>query len=170
MEKILVVDDEKINLMIVKKILGDMFEIETAESGEDALSKLKEFIPIIILLDIHMPGIDGYETLKRIKTMPNTSEIPVIFLSADDDADAEVRGFELGADDFIRKPFISAVVKRRVERSIENFRLRCNLQSEGHRQTEQAEKRRNCAYAQRVRSACGTVQQRWKAYVCSLPA
>ena len=142
MEKILVVDDEKINLMIVKKILGDMFEIETAESGEDALSKLKEFIPIIILLDIHMPGIDGYETLKRIKTMPNTSEIPVIFLSADDDADAEVRGFELGADDFIRKPFISAVVKRRVERSIENFRLRCNLQSEVHRQTEQAEKRR----------------------------
>lgn len=142
MEKILVVDDEKINLMIVKKILGDMFEIETAESGEDALSKLKEFIPIIILLDIHMPGIDGYETLKRIKTMPNTSEIPVIFLSADNDADAEVHGFELGADDFIRKPFISAVVKRRVERSIENFRLRCNLQSEVHRQTERAEKRR----------------------------
>lgn len=142
MDKILVVDDEKINLMIVKRILGDMFEIETAESGEEALSKLKEFIPTLILLDIHMPGIDGYETLKTIKEMPYTSEIPVIFLSADDDADAEVRGFELGADDFIRKPFISAVVKRRVERSIENFRLRCNLQSEVHRQTEQAEKRR----------------------------
>lgn len=142
MDKILVVDDEKINLMIVKRILGDMFEIETAASGEEALSKLKEFIPTLILLDIHMPGIDGYETIKTIKEMPSTSEIPVIFLSADDDADAEVRGFELGADDFIRKPFISAVVKRRVERSIENFRLRCNLQSEVHRQTEQAEKRR----------------------------
>lgn len=142
MDKILVVDDEIINLMMVKKILGDIYEVETAASGEDALEKILEFEPTLILLDIHMMGIDGYETLIRIRQIEKMKDIPVIFLSADDESDAEIRGFELGADDFIRKPFVSAVVKRRVERSIESFRLRCNLQSEVERQTEKAEQRR----------------------------
>lgn len=142
MDKILVVDDEKINLMMVKKILGDTYEIETADSGEEAITIVKNFVPTIILMDIHMSGIDGYDTIMKIKQVPGREDIPFIFLTADDDSDAEVKGFELGADDFIRKPFVSAVVKRRVERSIQNYRLNSNLQSEVKKQTEQAERRR----------------------------
>lgn len=142
MDRILVVDDEIINIMMVKKILGASYEIETASSGEEALEKVVEFNPTLILLDIHMMGIDGYETLVRIRQLEAMKDVPIIFLTADDESDAEVRGFELGADDFIRKPFVSAVVKHRVERSIESFRLRCDLQSEVDRQTLKAEKRR----------------------------
>lgn len=142
MDKILVVDDEKINLMMVKRILGNDYDIETAGSGEEALTYLNDNLPSLILLDIHMPGIDGYETISKIKEQEKLANIPVIFLTADDDSNAEIHGFELGADDFIKKPFVSAVVKRRVERCIESFHLHCNLENEVKRQTQRAEKRR----------------------------
>ncbi|MGN0481601.1 MAG: HD-GYP domain-containing protein [Lachnospiraceae bacterium] len=142
MDKILVVDDEKINLMMVNRILGSDYEIATAGSGEEALSYLADNSVSLILLDIHMPGIDGYETIAKIKEQEGLANIPVIFLTADDDSSAEIHGFELGADDFIKKPFVSAVVKRRVERCIESFHLHCNLENEVKRQTQRAEKRR----------------------------
>lgn len=142
MDKILVVDDERINLMMVNKILGNDYEIATASSGEDALEYLENNEPSLILLDIHMPGIDGYETIAKIKAQDRFTNVPVIFLTADDDASAEIHGFELGADDFIKKPFVSAVVKRRVERCIESFHLHCNLENEVKRQTAKAERRR----------------------------
>lgn len=142
MDKILVVDDENINLMMVSRILSDGYDVKTVQSGEEALIVLGDYEPTLILLDIHMPGIDGFETLAQIRQIERLSRIPVIFLTADDDSDAEVKGFEMGGDDFIRKPFVSAVVKRRVERSIENFRLHQNLQSEVKRMTQKAENRR----------------------------
>lgn len=142
MEKILVVDDENINLMIVKRILGQDYQVMTAQSGEEALELLKQYSPSLVLLDIHMPGIDGYETFLRIRRIKRFQHVPIIFLTADDDAEAEVHGFEIGADDFIRKPFLSAVVKRRVERCLDDFRLHCNLQQEVRRQTRTAQKRR----------------------------
>lgn len=142
MDKILVIDDENINLMMVKRILKDDYEVQTVTSGEEALSVLKDFEPTLILLDIHMTGIDGFETLRRLREMDGYLDTPVIFLTADDDVDAEVRGFEMGADDFIKKPLVSQIVRRRVERSIETFRLQCDLQREVTRQTRRAENRR----------------------------
>lgn len=142
MDKILVVDDEMINLMMVKKILGEEYEVITASSGEAALEELETILPSLILLDIHMEGIDGYEVLQNIRQKDELAEIPVIFLTADDNSAAEVKGFELGAEDFIKKPFVSAVVKHRVNRSIEGYRLRTKLQNEVEKQTEKAEKRR----------------------------
>lgn len=142
MDKVLVVDDEKINLMMVQKILGDTYEVRVASSGEEALRIVRDYTPTIILMDIHMPGMDGYDTIQGIKKIEPLANIPFIFLTADDDTEAEVKGFELGADDFVKKPFVSAVVKRRVERSIENYRLKCNLQIEVKKQTERSEKRR----------------------------
>lgn len=142
MDKILVIDDEKINLMMVKRILDDTYDVRTASSGEEGIELLNEFVPTLILLDIHMSGMDGYETYEKIRFVDKMADIPIVFLTADDDIEAEVHGFELGADDFIRKPFVSAVVRRRVERCIESYRLRCDLQSEVLRMTDKAEKRR----------------------------
>lgn len=142
MDKILVVDDEKINLMMVNKILNSEYEVLQASSGEEALEILENVVPTIVLLDVHMDGIDGYEVIKSMKKQERLEKVPVIFLTADDDSASEVRVFELGADDFIKKPFISAVVKRRVERSIENFKLKCKLQDEVMEQTKKAELRR----------------------------
>lgn len=142
MDKILAIDDENINLMMVKRILCDSYEIKTAQSGQEALLVLKEYAPTLILLDIHMEGMDGFETLTRIRRIEGMRDIPVIILTADDDVDAEVKGFELGADDFIKKPLVSQIVRRRVERSIETYHLQCNLQKEVNKQTMRAEKRR----------------------------
>ena len=139
MEKILVVDDEKINIMIVKKILGDEYEMHSAGSGEEALELAADIRPTIILLDIHMPGMSGYDTISRLKATRELADIPVIFLTADDDSNAEVKGFELGADDFIKKPFVSAVVKKRVAKCIDNFKLHCELQREVDKQTKEVE-------------------------------
>lgn len=145
MDRILVVDDENINLMMVTTILGNEYEVITAHSGEEAISYLDnpDFLEVsLILLDIHMAGMNGYETLEQIRQREKYVKIPIIFLTADDDVKAEIHGFELGADDFIKKPFVSAVVRRRVERSIDSFHLHCNLQNEVCRQTARAERRR----------------------------
>lgn len=142
MDRILVIDDENINLMMVKRILCDTYDVRTTTSGEEALLLLKEFDPTLILLDIHMPGINGFDTLLEIRKVSGMEDIPVIILTADDDVDAEVKGFELGADDFIKKPLVSAIVRRRVERSIETYRLQRDLQNEVTKQTKKAENRR----------------------------
>lgn len=142
MDKILVVDDEMINLMMVRRILESDYEVLTSQSAEDALEYLETELPSLILLDIHMPGMSGLEMLERLHHNDRFLGVPVIFLTANDDINAEIRGFELGADDFIKKPFVSAVVKRRVERCIDMYHLHRNMQEEIQRQTEKAEKRR----------------------------
>ena len=142
MDKILAIDDEVINLMMVRRILGEQYEVKTVSSGEEALQTLREFEADMILLDIHMPGINGFEAFEYIRKIEGMEQVPIIFLTADDDADNEIKGFEMGADDFIKKPFVSAVVKRRVARSMENYHLHCNLQSEVAKQTQTAENRR----------------------------
>lgn len=141
MDKILVVDDEIINLMMVKNILEPEYEVIEANSCEEALALLKDMTPTIILLDIHMPEIDGYETLIKIRNIERLKDIPIVFLTADDESRAEVRGFELGADDFVRKPFVSEVVKHRVAKCIENYKLHHNLKQEVERQAKKVESR-----------------------------
>ena len=141
MDKILVIDDEQINLMLVKRILEKEYEIHTAKSCSEALAMLRDMDPSLILLDIHMPEKDGYETFAEIREIERLKQVPIVFLTADDDSRSEVHGFELGADDFIRKPFVGAIVKRRVERVIEHFKLHMDLYSEVERQTEKARAR-----------------------------
>lgn len=142
MDKILVIDDELVNRMMVKRILEQDYEIYTSSSGEEGLALLEEVCPSLILLDIHMTGIDGYETLSLIRSNEKFKEVPIIFLSADDDSNSEVKGFEVGADDFIKKPFVSAVVKRRVERCLDSYHLHRQLQEEVEKQTQTAEQRK----------------------------
>ncbi|HPR96574.1 MAG TPA: response regulator [Thermotogota bacterium] len=111
---VLLVDDIKENLDILNEILKDEYKIKAATNGETALRIAEQFKPDIILLDIIMPGMDGYEVCQRLKENPITRKIPVIFVTAKDEDVDEARGFELGAADYISKPIRSLIVKSRV--------------------------------------------------------
>ena len=139
---ILIVDDDAMNLRIAEKMLEQMFTVRCAKSGEEALQMLQEDIPNLILLDLHMPGMDGFEVMDRIRAREEYRDIPVIFLTADNDREVEIKGFKEGALDFITKPFIADIMIQRVSRILELDRLQKNLQAEVEKQTKKAEERR----------------------------
>ncbi|MDR3279201.1 MAG: diguanylate cyclase [Synergistaceae bacterium] len=112
--RVLIVDDERSNLAMLNKILSPEYTILIAKSGEDALGRAEEDNPDIILLDIVMAGMDGFETLARLKDSPVTSKIPVIIITGLSEESDEERGFFLGAVDYITKPFKNAIVQARV--------------------------------------------------------
>jgi serine phosphatase RsbU (regulator of sigma subunit) len=112
---ILVVDDAPANIQVVNSILKDTYKVRIATNGTKALELVNVAPPPdLILLDIVMPGMDGYEVCTRLKNDPQTKDIPVIFLTAQTETEDETRGFEVGAVDYIHKPFSPAVVKARV--------------------------------------------------------
>lgn len=139
---ILVVDDNALNLRVAEKMLENQFRVETVSSGKAALEFVKKTIPDLILLDIHMPEMDGFEVLEILQGDKEYREIPVVFLTANEERDVEVKGFEGGAQDFIKKPFSADIMIRRVSRILELKRLQRNLQKEVARQTRRAEERR----------------------------
>lgn len=139
---ILVVDDDAMNLRIAEKMLGENFRVSSVDSGEKALAFLQSNVPDLILLDLHMPGMDGFEVMKKLQDNSIFREIPVIFLTADDGRDVEVKGFQAGALDFIKKPFIADIMMQRVNRILQLDRLQKNLQQEVEKQTKVAEARR----------------------------
>ena len=112
---ILVVDDAPANIQVVQSILKDEYKIRVATSGERALELVKtQPHPDLILLDVMMPGLDGYQVCEQLKAAPETRDIPVIFLTGRTEIDDETKGLALGALDYIRKPFSPAIVKARV--------------------------------------------------------
>lgn len=109
--KILVVDDEPRMIRFIRLNLEhDGFEVHDASDGQEALEQLRDVMPDLILLDVMMPGIDGFETLEMIREISN---VPVIMLTAKGDVDDRVKGLELGADDYISKPFSPAELSSR---------------------------------------------------------
>jgi diguanylate cyclase (GGDEF)-like protein len=113
--RILAVDDEKSNLMVLNSILSADYTVLTAKSGEEALSRVAEEPPDLILLDILMPGIDGFEVLRTLKKSPETRMIPVIIITGLQSDTDEEKGLLLGAVDYITKPFKNAIVIARVK-------------------------------------------------------
>src|SRR5271163_791066 len=112
---VLLVDDAPANIQIVNSILKDIYKIRIATSGAKALELAKVTPPPdLILLDVMMPEMDGYEVCTHLKLDPVTRDIPVIFLTGQTEVEDETRGFEVGAVDYIHKPFSPAVVKARV--------------------------------------------------------
>ncbi len=112
---ILIVDDERFNLNTLIAILGEEYRLLIAKSGEQALARLASPpLPQLVLLDILMPGIDGYETCRRIRENPQTTGIPVIFITTRTTVEDEQHGLELGAADYITKPFSPAIIRARV--------------------------------------------------------
>ena len=121
---ILIIDDEPIQLRAMVAQLNALgFETLIARNGPDGLAKAGHGHPDLILLDIVMPGWDGYETCRRLKADPATHEIPVIFLSALDDTRKKLRGFEAGCIDYITKPFEQREVLARVAAHLQQRRL-----------------------------------------------
>ena len=112
--KILVVDDEPANLNLMRQILKGHYDLAFAKSGADAFANLYKQVPDLVLLDVMMPGMDGYEVCEKIKADPRLSHIPVIFCTAMTEEGDEVRGFKLGASDYVTKPVRPAVVLARV--------------------------------------------------------
>src|ERR1700757_1930757 len=113
---VLVVDDAPANIQIVNSILKDIYKIRIATSGAKALELVKVAPPPdLVLLDVMMPEMDGYEVCTRLKLDPKTRDIPVIFLTGQTEVEDETKGFDVGAVDYIHKPFSPAVVKARVQ-------------------------------------------------------
>ena len=134
---ILVVDDDTSNLRMASHILSkEQMRVSCLKSGEDAVRFLQENRPDLILLDIHMPGMDGFETIAAVRGNAKTADIPVIFLTADDDSETETRGLQAGAMDFIKKPFVPQVLLLRVRHTIELIRLQTDLSHEVEKKTE----------------------------------
>ena len=118
-QRILIVDDSKINIKILNQILKDDFLISVANNGSEALGIcFSKTIPDLVLLDIMMPEMDGYEVCRRLKLDYRTSKIPVIFVTAMGETEDEKKGFELGAVDYIQKPISPTIVKARVNTHI----------------------------------------------------
>ncbi len=138
--QILVVDDDCMNLRMAEFILKkNGYEVLKAESGEQCLEILKSEPVNLILLDLHMPEMNGFEVIQELKKRKEYCEIPVVFLTADDDRETEVRGFKEGALDFITKPFLAEAMLQRVSRILELSRLQKNLQAEVEKQTRKVE-------------------------------
>jgi serine phosphatase RsbU (regulator of sigma subunit) len=113
---VMVVDDAPANIQIVNSILKDIYKIRIATSGAKALELAKVTpLPDLVLLDVMMPEMDGYEVCTQLKLDPETKDIPVIFLTGQTEVEDETKGFDVGAVDYIHKPFSPAVVKARVQ-------------------------------------------------------
>lgn len=139
MKTILVVDDSVINLKSIKRLLKDTYKVVAVNSANDAFKYLKTAIPDLILLDVLMPDVDGFQMMEQLKSNQSYEEIPVIFLTADNDKEKELQGFRLGAVDFILKPFEPDVVRSRINRAIELETLRNNLKEEVRAKTKEVE-------------------------------
>lgn len=136
---ILVVDDTPENVDILVDTLSDLYDISVATDGETALELLQEFTPDLILLDIMMPGMNGYEICEWLKIDPRTAKIPIIFLTALNEAQSEEKGLRLGAIDYITKPFNPYLVKARVKNHLELKMHRDNLEQLVQQRTAELE-------------------------------
>ncbi|MCP4118528.1 MAG: two-component system response regulator [Desulfobacteraceae bacterium] len=134
---VMVVDDNETNIDILVDILGDDYQVSVATSGESALEDMENHLPDLVLLDVMMPGMDGYEVCRQIKANKKSRGIPVIFVTAMNDTEEEIRGFELGAVDYITKPISPPRVKTRIANHLRLKRAKDLLM----RQKETLEKR-----------------------------
>ena len=113
--KLLVVDDQRINILVLNELFREDCDVFMATSGEQALQVCRAQLPDLVLLDVQMDGIDGYEVCRRLKADAESRNIPVIFITAQGGEADEVRGLQLGAVDFIAKPINPVIVRARVQ-------------------------------------------------------
>ena len=139
MKRILVVDDDMMNLVLVKHALSEIYEVESASSGEEALRCIETEIPDMVLLDVEMPGMGGPEVAKMMKADEKFANIPIVFLTGDSDPETEAECLKLGADDFIIKPFVPMVMQRRISRILELNDLKKALEIQLQQKTKQIE-------------------------------
>ncbi len=139
MKRILVVDDSTTILKFVEGILQDKYKLALVKSGELALAYMKENPVDLVLLDIFMPVMDGFETFQKIKELGLNREVPVVFFTAGVDAENEIRALAMGAKDFVRKPFVPQVMVNRINNILELDELTKNLERMVEQKTRQVE-------------------------------
>ena len=144
MERILIIDDSVANIKILSNILAKDYKVSICKSGKEGIKQAIEQSPILILLDIIMPEMDGFEVIKELKFIDSTKDIPIIFITSLTDDENEERGFSLGAVDYITKPFNPIIVKARVKthsdlyayrKKIENLAMLDGLTGIGNRRS-----------------------------------
>lgn len=129
MKHILLVDDNLANLKLASNLLKEYYKVSLTKSGAQALEFCKKNKPDLILLDINMPEMDGFETIEALKSDMRTHNIPVIFLTATNDSEVEAKGFEYGAVDFIIKPFAKRSMMHRIETHLQLFDYQQHLEN-----------------------------------------
>lgn len=139
MSKILVIDDTPEYISMLTSLLLE-YEVFAARDGKKGLQLAEMILPDLILLDINMPLMTGYEVCRRLKLISKVKEIPVIFLTANDGSDFEEIGFKMGAVDYIAKPFNASVLKARVKTHIDLYKLQSNLQQQVDQSVEEIRK------------------------------
>jgi len=115
---ILVVDDQPANLLLILRVLEEKFKVTCVESGQDALDKMAHDTPDLVLMDVRMPGMDGYECCRQIKDNFSFSQIPVIFLSANTSIEDKIKGYEAGGADYLTKPCDIQEVVAKIEHNL----------------------------------------------------
>ncbi len=118
-QTILFIDDESINIRLGRAMLSDLYLVDVAMNGQAAKDYLNLKVPDLILLDLHLPDMDGFEILKYIKKNRRLCNVPVIIMTADEDRDCEVEGLRLGAMDFVAKPIVPDILRERIRRVLE---------------------------------------------------
>ena len=139
MKCILVVDDSAANLKFVESVLKEQYKLVLVKNGEKALTYLTKNPVDLVLLDIKMADIDGFEVFEKIKTLRLNCNVPVIFLTADADVETEIKGLKMGAVDFIKKPFVPEVMLNRIHRVIQLEELKRKLEDKVKEKTVQIE-------------------------------
>ena len=154
-EKILVIDDDLMSLKVLDRVFRKAgMEGTMCRSGREALEVLSgDYMPDVILLDVHMPEVSGFEMLRKLKADAKFREVPVVFLTGDEDVKTESLGLSEGAADFIRKPFASEVLLRRLRNIIELDRLHKDMEKEIRAKTEKLQR----AYIQIVEALAASV-------------
>jgi len=128
-KKIIIVDDNAANLAVGRNLLKQVYEVFPVSSAAKMFDLLERFIPDMILLDVNMPEMTGYEAIKVLKSSPRFCNIPVIFLTAKSDEESEMEGFDLGASDYVTKPFSGPLLLRRISNILLIEQLKRDLQT-----------------------------------------
>lgn len=151
---VLVVDDNRLNIDLLVDVLKDDYKLLVALDGETALELIQDSLPDVILLDIMMPNMNGYEVCKRLKSDPRTERIPVIFITAKSQIEDETMGLELGAVDYITKPVTPAIVQARLKTHLALYNQNRELEGKVLRRTRELERSNEKAKeASRAKSA-----------------
>jgi PAS domain S-box-containing protein len=169
--RVLIVDDDEHNLLAIRTVLEDIAEVEVAASGEEALRHLLKGEFAVILLDVYMPGMDGYETAQIIRAREQTKRIPIVFLSAvNKEKEHLIRGYSMGAVDYVFKPVEPIVLRSKVAVFVDLFRMNQEIQRKAAQEQRllDANLRAN-AERLRIEQELRVAEQRQAAIIASLP-
>lgn len=166
-QTIMIVDDNPTNLEVLSEALTNVgFRVVIAVDGQSALDQIKYRPPELILLDVMMPGINGYETCHQLKSDPSTRDIPVLFMTALSDADNTAQGLSLGAVDYISKPFQQKEVIARVKTHLQLAHFSKTLKEQNHLLSQEVERRKQAE--QELRQLTEVLEQQKQELACAL--